>query len=447
MALAALVTKDARLVVRNRPLLAALLIYPFLLALVLGSAFQEPPQTLDLAVVDLDRTGQTVDVGGTPLGVADLLATARGFANVRTPQTEDEGLKLLREGEVDALLIVPRAFISDLSLLGQNATLRLVVDESDPVRAGVARSSVEGAVDAFIDAIVQKKIDDVVELLRLTAEGGETSALGIDVRILGLDGALSRLEEVRATHAPDSAESRKLQEVIGFLQFARAFLGDSERFLTTTAIPVQVRAEGLTREPASLASIALPGALVLGVFWTGSLAAALLSARERETGAHRRLAAAPSPRAAQLASKAMVALVVALVPAGIVLLLGVTLLGAIVADPLAATLALALAALSAAALGGLAAALARSTGGAALLAVLALVPMLLLGGLFYPISYMPAAAQAVARVLPVSLATDALRGAMLRASPIQELAVPLAGLLLVALAMGGAAYALTRRQL
>lgn len=447
MAFAALLTKDARLVVRNRPLLAALLIYPFLLALVLGSAFQEPPQTLDLAVVDLDRTGQTVDVGGTPLGVADLLTTARDFANVRTPQTEEAGLKLLREGEVDAVLIVPAAFIADLSLLGQNATLRLVVDESDPVRAGVARSSVEGAVDAFIDAIVQKKIDDVVELLRLTAEGGETAALGIDVRILGLDGALSRLEEVRATHAPDSAEARKLQEVIGFLQFARMFLGDSERFLTTTAIPVQVRAEGLTSEPASLASIALPGALVLGVFWTGSLAAALLSARERETGAHRRLAAAPSSRAAQLASKALVALIVALVPAAIVLVLGVTLLGAIVADPLAATLALALAALAAAALGGLAAALARSTGGAALLAVLALVPMLLLGGLFYPISYMPAAAQAVARVLPVSLATDALRGAMLRDSPIGELALPLTGLLLVALVMGGAAFALTRRQL
>lgn len=445
MAFGSLLVKDLRLIVRNRALLAALLAYPFVLAIVLGAAFQEPPQTLELAVVNEDDSGATVDLGGTELAVDDLLDAARGFANVHRAASEADAFRMLRAGDVDAALVIPPGFMDDLSRLGSNATLELVVDESDPVRAGVARNAVEGAVDAFVERIVQKKIDDVVELLRLTSEGGTTHVLGQPVSVLGIETSIARLREVHAALAPGSSEAGKVQEVIDFLEFANTFLGNSERFLMTTAVPLRIEARGLSTERASLASVALPGALVLGVFWTGALAAALLAARERETGAYRRLAAAPRSNALQLGSKALVALFAALVPAGIVLAVGMLALGAQVADPAMTVLALALAGLAAAALGALAAALARTSGGAALIAVLALVPMLLLGGLFYPIAYMPAPARAVAGVLPVTLATDALRGAMLRASPLAELALPLGGLALVALALGGAAAYVGRR--
>lgn len=446
MVLGALLLKDLRLVLRNRALLVALLAYPFVLALALGSAFQEPPQTLELAVVNEDDSGATVDLGGTELSVNDLLDAASSFANVHRASSEDAALRMLRAGDVDAALVIPPNFMDDLARLGSNATLELVVDESDPVRAGVARNAVEGAIDAFIERIVQKKIDDVVELLQLTAEGGTTQLLGTRIDVLGIDASIERLNETKATLPPNSPEIAKVQEVIDFLQFARTFLGSSERFLTTTAVPLQVETRGLSTEQASLASVALPGALVLGVFWTGSLAAALLSARERETGAHRRLAAAPRSRASQLASKTIVALLAALVPAAIVLAVGILVLGAQVVDPASATLALALAALAAAGMGALAAALARNTGGAALLAVLTLIPMLLLGGLFYPIAYMPAPAQAVASVLPVTLATDALRDAMLRATPIAEAALPLAGLALTAAVLAAATWLAGRRE-
>jgi len=445
MGLGALLLKDLRLVLRNRALLAALLAYPFVLALALGAAFQEPPQTLALAVVNNDDSGATVDLGGTELSVNDLLDAAAPFAHVRRVASEEAALRLLRQGDVDAVLVIPPAFMEDLARLGSGATLGLVVDESDPVRASVARNAIKGAVDAFVERIVQKKIDDVVELLRLTTEGGATQLLGTRIDVLGIDGSLERLNETKAALPPNSAEAAKVQEVVDFLLFARTFLGNSERFLTTTAIPLQVQTRGLTTEQPSLASVALPGALVLGVFWTGSLAAALLAARERETGAHRRLAAAPTRTVAILASKTLVSLVAALVPAAIVLVVGIVALGAHVADPAMATLALALAALAAASLGALAAALARNTGGAALIAVLALIPMLLLGGLFYPVAYMPAGAQAVARVLPVTLATDALRDAMLRATPFAEAAVPLAGLALTAILLGLATWAVGRR--
>lgn len=445
MRLPGFLAKDARLLLRNRPLLVALLAYPLLLAAVLGAAFQEPPATLTLAVHDQENPRATLDVGGRALTTADVLGDAAAFAVVKRVRSEDAALGLVRRGEADAALLIPPGFLGDLATLGSNATLRLVVDESDPIRAGVARNAVQGAIEDFAQRVVQQKIADVNALLALTAEGGRTTILLQPVDILGVREAKARLEEVKATLQSGSAEAAKVQEVIDFLTFTQTVLSDSETYLTTTALPLRVQHEGLAERPVAISGVALPGALVLGVFWTGALAAALLASRERETGVRRRLAALPGIATLSVASKTLVALAAALLPALALLALGALLLGAPVQDPLLALLVLVLASLAAAALGALAAGLARGSNGAALLSVLLLLPMLLLGGLFYPVAYMPAPAQALARALPVTQATDALRGALLRGSPLLEMALPLAALVAFALLAAGAAAWLNRR--
>lgn len=444
MRLLALLAKDARLLTRHRALLAALLLYPLLLTAVLGAAFQEPPRTLRLAVLDQDRGG-VLQVGERRVTTDDVLAQAAPFAEVVKVDSEAEALALVRRGEVDAALLVPRGFLGDLGALGRGATLQLVVDVSDPVRAGVARNAVEGAIEGFVRDVVQQKIADVQELLNLTTEGGSMTVLLQRVDVLGIQRAKDRLEEVKARLDPRSAEAAKVQEVLDFLTFTEGVLGNSGTYLTTTALPLTLESRGLGARETDLAGIALPGALVLGVFWTGGLSAALLASRERETGVRRRLATVPDLRGLSTLSKTLVALLAALVPALLLVLLGGLLLGAVVAKPLLVLPVLVLASLAAASLGALAAGLARGTSGAALLCVLLLLPMLLLGGLFYPVAYMPAPAQVVAAALPVTQATDALRGAMIRGSTLAELAVPLAALGLFALLAGALAAWLDRR--
>lgn len=445
MTLAPLLAKDARILLRNRALLVALLLYPLLLAGTLAVAFREPPATLDLAVHNADEGGARMELAGEMLDSTTLVAHASAYARVRNVTSEEEARALVRRGEVDAALLIPEGFVEDLGRLGGNATLRVLVDESDPVRAGVARSAVAGGVDAFVRMVVQRKVADVEDLLGLTVSGGTTRFLFVEVDVLGIDRARQRLSEVHATLDPRSDEARKVDDVIAFLDFARGVLGNAGSILTTTALPLDVENEGLSSKRVDLAAVALPGAVVLGVFWTGSLAAALLVAREHETGVARRLAAAPGARGRSLASKAIVALLAAMLPALGLLLVAVLATGAVVASWPLALAVLALASLAAAALGALAAGVARGTSAATLVAVLLLVPMLLLGGLFYPVAYMPAPAQALARGLPVTSATDALRGAMLRGSELRELAFPIAALAVFALFAGAASALLSRR--
>lgn len=436
--------KDARVLVRHRALLAALLAYPFLLALVLGAAFADPPTRLDLAVMNQDAEGASVTVGGESFDSATLVGRLGAFAEVRLVDSEEDGLALLRQGDVDALLVIPRNFVRDISLIGQVATLEVVVDESDPVRAQVAENAVRGGIDSFTRFIVQKKIDDVLALLDLTVEGGKTRVATVEVQVLGLQNARQRLSEVLSTLDPQGEPAKKVREVIVFLDFAAGFLGNADRYLSTTALPLEVETSGITAPQTRLAAVALPGALVLGVFWTGALAASLLVARDVETGVSRRLAAAPASRATLAASKVGIAFAAALLPALVLVGLGVLLLGARVASPALLFVGLAAAALAAAALGGLAATLARGSSAAALLVVLTILPMLILGGLFYPVAYMPEAVQAVASWLPMTLATDVLRGGMLRGSSLAESWRALVGLLVFTVISGAIALRVPR---
>lgn len=445
MTYGALLAKDARLLLRNRALLAALLLYPVLLAATLAAAFQEPPATLDLAVWNGDEGGSGIDVGGERIDSTTLVAQATAYARVRNHSTEERAIAAVRRGDADAALLIPQGFVQELSTLGGNATLHIIVDESDPVRAGVARSAVTGGVDAFLRAVVQRKVADVENLLNLTVTGGTTRFLFIEVDVMGIDRARAALDEVHRTLDPQSPEARKVDDVIAFLDFARGVLGNAGNILRTTALPIDTQARGLTSTSTPISAIALPGALVLGVFWTGALAAALLAARERETGTARRLAAAPGARRASAAAKATAAMLAAMLPATLLLLLATLLADAIIQNWPLTLLVLLAASLAAAALGALAAGLARNTSAATLLAVLLLVPMLLLGGLFYPVAYMPAPAQALARLLPVTTATDALRGAMLRGNTPTEIALPLLALLGFAAAAGGIAWGVGRR--
>jgi len=423
------VSKDARLLVRHRVLLAVLLAYPLVLTGVLAAAFQEPPDTLTLAVHDADAG--TLELPSGNLTTSDVLASASAYADIHVYPSQAAAIQMVRDGQADAALLIPRGFLDSLTSLGENATLRLVVDESDAIRAGVAAASVEGAIEAFLKRVIEQKIRDVDDLLALTRDGGTTRIGPVPVAVLGIDAALERIRQARDTFARDSNDYERLQQVVAFLVQADGILADSTLYLTTTAQPLSIQREGLAGADTRLHQIVLPGALVLGLSWTGALAGALLWAREHDAGTLRRLHAAPAAGLVTATSKTLVGILAGLLPALIILALAAVVLSITPTSWSLTLLALLAASAGAVGLGQLASRVAHETASSSLVVVLALVPMLMLGGLFYPIAYMPAAAQAVARVLPLTLATDALRGAMVRGDALADILPALAGLFLL----------------
>lgn len=100
----ALVSKDWKLVYRNRLLLAVLVIYPFLIMGVIGAAFQESGRPVPVGVVDLDRPDATgVLWWGFPVAHPSSLEEkvreeASGFCS---PGSLEEAMEALENGEAD----------------------------------------------------------------------------------------------------------------------------------------------------------------------------------------------------------------------------------------------------------------------------------------------------------------------------------------------------------
>ena len=431
MTFGTLFRKDALLVWRNRALLVTLVVYPLLVVGVLGLAFGDPEQRIPIAVVDHDADSPPVDLLGQEFSTADIKAQLDEFAQIRET-SEEEAMRLLRNGEVDAVVIFPLGFVADMVLtFTQTVELRVVLDFSDPVKAAIAENNIRGVVQRFNDQVVQEKVAFVTAGLTIAREGGRFG----DQSYMGFERARENVRLARQNNngTMSQADQQRLQETQQFLDQVITILEQAEDIIESTARPLDVRVEHVESGILTARDIVVPAAMALSVFWTGTLATATLLVYERESQAARRLEVAPVSGLMVVGAKGALTLV--LVAAQTFLILVAAVIGWDVRVDSVALVALVVLASSVAAvgLGLLVASFARTTSGATLLAVLVTFPMMFLGGLFYPVSFMPAVAQAVAKALPLTYSVEGLRGAMLRDF---SLADALPGLL-VLLVMGG----------
>ena len=113
-AAALLLRKDARLLARTPAVLLVLLAFPLLVALLVALALQSDERRPDVAVVNLDRSGRTVEVGDRRLSVDEYIARLAEDVDVRELDPE-AAATALDDGRVSAILTIPDGFISDLA--------------------------------------------------------------------------------------------------------------------------------------------------------------------------------------------------------------------------------------------------------------------------------------------------------------------------------------------
>ncbi len=161
----------------------------------------------------------------------------------------------------------------------------------------------------------------------------------------------------------------------------------------------------------------LPGMLALAVIATAMVSLGIATAYERYYGVLKRLGASPLPRAGLLLAKGLAILALEAAQVAFLVLLAAAVFGWRPAgSPPVATLALLL---GTAAFAGLGLAMAGALRAEATLAAangLYLI-FLLLGGAMLPLDHLPAALQAVARLLPAGALTGALRAALTAGAP------------------------------
>jgi ABC-type multidrug transport system permease subunit len=427
MRLWTLLRKDAKVILRSRLLLATLVIYPLLIVAIIGYAFSQPNTRIPIAVLnnDLDDQGNPVrgviedPIGGSSAGIevstTQLIqgdSTVPGladFADLRPVRSEDEGRALLLRGEVQAFIIFPKGFVQALIGFTESATIRVIVDQSDAVRANVTEILVRGVVQQLQERYVEQKVEFVVNAI----DQSLAPRLG-DPLYPGFRGSIQRLREIENGGQVNDDQKRKINETLNFLIRAEDALRDSRGIVDSVAQPVRAQSEGEESGHLYVRDLIVPAALGLSIFWTGSLATSSLIVYEREAHAYRRLGITPTRRSTIIGSKVLLTSGIILVQSLFILLAALIAWDTRVDNVPLTILIVVLSTFASIGLGIFLSGISRDVNGTVLLAVLTTFPMLFLSGLFYPVSFMPEGAQLLARLFPLTYTVEGLRGSMLR---------------------------------
>lgn len=444
----ALLKKEGRIILRSRLLLLVLVLYPLVIVGIIGYAFSSPNQRVPVAIVNQDidpKTGlpdvgeiQSPVEGNTAtfrVSTTDIIRGLRDFATIREVDAE-EGRRLLLTGEVQAVIRFPPRFIDNVVNFRTSGEVNITLDMSDPVRAKYMEVIINGVVNDFQTKVIKRKVELVVNAIEQSLD---VTLPPSDPLYPSFVGVRNRLQEIYNTHADlSSADRTKLNESMLFLDTVIDFLENSRDIVGSLAQPVQVGIQHEESGSLFIRDLVVPAALGLSIFWTGSLATSSLVVYERESPAYTRLRITSATPLSIYGSKIAVTVAIILAQALFILLAAVLAWDTRIDNPLLTFIVILFSTFASMGIGLFISGLSKDVNGTILLSVLVTFPMLFLAGLFYPVEFMPAGAQLLARGFPLTYTVSGLRGSMLRGFDFAD-ALPQLTMLLL---MGGALTAL-----
>ena len=440
-----LLGKDARRLSRSPLLLVALVVYPLLIALLLGLVVRYAGERPRVALVDQAGLPSTIVIGDERF---DLRALFEGAAEVELVRmSAEEAERQVATGQAVASLTIPRDFTVKLRRLNESPRIVLRTSES---ALGTRVVEKMNALTYAINLELQKAyVDANLGFVDLLKRGG-TGKLGeSEVTVMGLEQARAELEALAESTGGDvSASAKELARFVEQVEGAVDQVGD---YLQATANPIELVSEREEGRTWLLSAQVQAYALGLALAFVAVLMGAASITSEREERTLGRLVQGLVSLGGVVAEKVVF---VSLLGASIGLVLALV-FGAVVEVgsvsggqpweriPLLA-LGLVLVAASFAAVGVLLGTLARDTSGAMLLALLVGLPVVLLGVI--PAGSFPLA-DTLSTVAPFGHAVDLASAVLYDRNPWGEAIREAAWLLGLTLVFTGVARLTVRRLL
>jgi ABC-2 type transport system permease protein len=440
-----LLLKDLQILRRSPLLVGLLVVYPVVIALLIGFALSRAPEKPRVAVLDeLPAGATTIDLGGQRVDISAYFKDLFDAVTVVHVDSRAQALADVRSGTVLATIVIPADFTTRLSSGLQSAEVDVIYN-GDAVEQSFVQSTIAAKLSAANTALATQLAGVAGGYVDVLRAGGHLNALGASIDVLGLSSANSDLDAALAGLPADSPARARLLPVARFTSLGAADLGLAKLLLDTIANPIAVQTSLLAGRRTPLDEFAVPLAVAISLMFVCVLLAAGMLSLEREANTFARLTRGLVSGTAVLVEKALLA-------AGCAALLSLGMLCGIGAFvhldwgrlPLWVA-ALAASALAFAALGVAIGSLAREVRAASLLAFLLVLPLAFMalvprgsvsGGLYDVIGVISA-------VFPFKAGLDAIDAAVNASSP--GLAASVAHLAAVIVLFAGAARLGLRR--
>jgi ABC-type transport system involved in cytochrome c biogenesis permease component len=284
-----LLLKDLQILRRSKLLVALLVLYPIVIALLIGLALSRGPDKPKVAFLNEVPIGQTVtNIGGEDVDFAEYADQFFGAIDPVPVRTRAQALDKVGSGDALAALIIPANTVDRLNGgLGQ-AEIEVVYN-GDAVKQSFVRATIDAqlarANAALSDKIRQVAVDD----LRTLTQGGRiTTPLG-DQQLLGLSASKQILEAALAELPSDSPARAGLERVAEFADQALIGLRFATPALKAVSRPIKVQSTVLSGSRTPLDAFAVALAVAVSLLFIAVLLASGVLALEREERAYGRL--------------------------------------------------------------------------------------------------------------------------------------------------------------
>jgi ABC-type transport system involved in cytochrome c biogenesis permease component len=310
-----LLLKDLQ-ILRRSPLQAALLIvYPVLIALLIGFAISREPGKPRVAFLNEIPPGARIAGGNGKLpavGVNERICKRVECVDVGS---RSEAAEKVRAGDVLAALILPADLIDRLNSLStlspETPEVEVIVNQENPLKAQVVDDRISALLAQANLFIARQIAREGGRYLNLVVDGGTFEVLGRRVKILGLRTTASILESLRPV-VPEGLRP-PLERAIRFATLARDNLDVAAPLIDRLAQPIAVDKQSVSASTPPLEIFAIGVAATLTLTFVTLLLVAGSLALEREENTFLRLTGGPVSRSVLLAEKVTLGVAVGLV--------------------------------------------------------------------------------------------------------------------------------------
>jgi ABC-type multidrug transport system permease subunit len=306
-----LLLKDLQILKRSPLLTALLVIYPIVLAVLIGFAVSrdsDKPRVAFFNEIEAEESQEGLELGGG--GFSQEQAFDQLCERVECVDTDsrEDAIKKVEEGEVLAALVLPEDFLDKLqSQLGgaglDPAEVEVYVNEDDPVKAGLVDDRISALITEANLILSDEISKQLLGYLDILVEGGEFSVpfLGETIDVLGLERTQQILRAVRSELS--GPQRQVVDDVIQFADLAGENLGFADELLGSVAQPIAVEKEVVSGDVPPLDTFAISVAIAITLMFVTTLLVAGSLALEREENTFARLTRGLVSRAGLLVEK------------------------------------------------------------------------------------------------------------------------------------------------
>ncbi|HEY1596778.1 MAG TPA: ABC transporter permease [Thermoleophilaceae bacterium] len=285
-----LLLKDLQILRRSPLLVSLLVIYPIVIAVLIGFAISRGPAKPRVAFLnEVPPSASVLELNGEKIDVAQYGKQVFSRIDPVYVKTEKEAIAKVKSGDVLAALIIPADLTQKLSGGTGSANVRVYYNAEDPVKAQFVQDTIKAEVQDANTALTKQFTKIALNYLDLISTGGNISIFGKSFNVLGLAKSEAIVNAAQSGLPANSPLRTALGQVSNFARLARQNLNLSNGVLAAVGTPIKADQKIINGSRTPLDAFAVAIAVTISLMFVTLLLASGILALEREENAFLRL--------------------------------------------------------------------------------------------------------------------------------------------------------------